>query len=62
MDVRPEIFRFAADHSLSSIGLKQEEHSFEKFFGIDKIGKLIVKLEDLKIVKLNEGIRSLFRD
>jgi ABC-2 type transport system ATP-binding protein len=32
MDVRPEIFRFAADHSLSLIGLKQEEHSLENIF------------------------------
>jgi ABC-2 type transport system ATP-binding protein len=32
MDVRPEIFRFAADHSLSLIGLKQDEHSLENIF------------------------------
>jgi ABC-2 type transport system ATP-binding protein len=32
MDVRPEIFRFAADYSLSLIGLKQEEHSLENVF------------------------------
>jgi ABC-2 type transport system ATP-binding protein len=32
MDVRPEIFRFAADYSLSLIGLKQEEHSLENIF------------------------------
>lgn len=31
-DVRPEIFRFAADHNLSLIGLKQEEHSLENIF------------------------------
>ena len=32
VDVRPEIFRFAADYSLSLIGLKQEEHSLENIF------------------------------
>ncbi|MBT1685846.1 gliding motility-associated ABC transporter ATP-binding subunit GldA [Dawidia soli] len=31
-DVRPEIFRFAADHSLSLIGLQQEENSLETIF------------------------------
>jgi ABC-2 type transport system ATP-binding protein len=32
VDVRPEIFRFAADHSLSLIGLQQEENSLETIF------------------------------
>lgn len=32
IDIRPEIFRFAADHSLSLIGLKQEEYSLENIF------------------------------
>ena len=31
-DIRPEIFRFAADHNLSLIGLKQEENSLENIF------------------------------
>jgi len=31
-DLRPEIFRFAADHNLSLIGLRQEEHSLENIF------------------------------
>lgn len=32
IDVRPEIFRFAADNNLSLIGLKQEEGSLENIF------------------------------
>jgi ABC-2 type transport system ATP-binding protein len=32
VDVRPEIFRFSADKSLSLIGLKQEEGSLENIF------------------------------
>ena len=32
VDMRPEIFRFAADHSLSLIGLQQEENSLETIF------------------------------
>ena len=32
MDLRPEIFRFAADNNLSLIGLKQEENSLENIF------------------------------
>jgi ABC-2 type transport system ATP-binding protein len=32
VDVRPEIFRFAADKHLSLIGLKQEENSLENIF------------------------------
>ncbi len=32
VDLRPEIFRFAADHNLSLIGLKQEEQSLENIF------------------------------
>lgn len=32
VDMRPEIFRFAADHNLSLIGLKQEENSLENIF------------------------------
>ncbi len=32
VDVRPEIFRFAADRNLSLIGLKQEEGSLENIF------------------------------
>lgn len=32
VDLRPEIFRFAADHKLSLIGLKQEETSLENVF------------------------------
>ena len=32
IDLRPEIFRFAADHNLSLIGLRQEEHSLENIF------------------------------
>ncbi|HEX6224564.1 MAG TPA: gliding motility-associated ABC transporter ATP-binding subunit GldA [Chryseolinea sp.] len=31
-DIRPEIFRFAADNNLSLIGLKQEENSLENIF------------------------------
>jgi ABC-2 type transport system ATP-binding protein len=31
-DLRPEIFRFAADRNLSLIGLKQEENSLENIF------------------------------
>ena len=32
VDLRPELFRFAADNSLSLVGLKQEEHSLENIF------------------------------
>jgi len=32
VDVRPEVFRFAADRNLSLIGLKQEENSLESIF------------------------------
>lgn len=32
VDIRPEIFRFAADKNLSLIGLKQEENSLENIF------------------------------
>jgi len=32
MDVRPEIFRFAADQKLSLLGLRQEENSLENIF------------------------------
>ena len=32
MDIRPEIFRFAADRNLSLVGLKQEESSLENIF------------------------------
>jgi ABC-2 type transport system ATP-binding protein len=32
VDLRPELFRFAADHSLSLIGLKQGENSLENVF------------------------------
>jgi len=32
VDLRPEIFRFAADNNLSLIGLKQEESSLENIF------------------------------
>jgi ABC-2 type transport system ATP-binding protein len=32
VDVRPEIFRFAADNNLSLIGLKLEENSLENIF------------------------------
>ena len=32
IDLRPEIFRFAADKNLSLIGLKQEENSLENIF------------------------------
>ena len=32
VDLRPEIFRFAADRKLSLIGLKQEENSLENIF------------------------------
>jgi len=32
VDLRPELFRFAADHNLSLLGLKQEEHSLENIF------------------------------
>jgi ABC-2 type transport system ATP-binding protein len=31
-DVRPEIFRYAADRKLSLLGLKQEEGSLENIF------------------------------
>jgi ABC-2 type transport system ATP-binding protein len=31
-DIRPELFRFAADQNLSLIGLKQEENSLEQIF------------------------------
>jgi ABC-2 type transport system ATP-binding protein len=31
-DIRPELFRFAADKNLSLIGLKQEEASLENIF------------------------------
>jgi len=31
-DIRPEIFRFAADRSLSLVGLRQEENSLETIF------------------------------
>jgi ABC-2 type transport system ATP-binding protein len=32
LDIRPEIFRFAADRSLSLVGLRQEESSLESIF------------------------------
>jgi len=32
VDLRPEIFRFAADRKLSLLGLKQEENSLESVF------------------------------
>lgn len=32
MDIRPEIFRFAAEHKLSLVGLRQEESSLENIF------------------------------
>lgn len=32
VDIRPEIFRFAADRKLSLVGLKQEENSLENIF------------------------------
>jgi ABC-2 type transport system ATP-binding protein len=32
VDLRPEIFRFAADKNLSLVGLKQEESSLENIF------------------------------
>jgi len=32
IDIRPEIFRYSADHHLSLIGLKQEENSLESIF------------------------------
>ena len=32
VDLRPELFRFAADKNLSLIGLKQEENSLENIF------------------------------
>jgi ABC-2 type transport system ATP-binding protein len=32
VDLRPELFRFAADNNLSLVGLKQEEHSLENIF------------------------------
>ena len=32
IDLRPEIFRFAADNNLSLIGLKQQENSLENIF------------------------------
>ncbi len=31
-DIRPEIFRFAADRGLSLVGLRQEENSLESIF------------------------------
>jgi ABC-2 type transport system ATP-binding protein len=31
-DIRPEIFRFAADNNLSMVGLRQEENSLESIF------------------------------
>lgn len=31
-DLRPEVFRFAADHHLSMVGLKLEENSLEEIF------------------------------
>jgi ABC-2 type transport system ATP-binding protein len=34
VDVRGEVFRFAADHKLSLIGLKQQENSLEDIFQI----------------------------
>jgi ABC-2 type transport system ATP-binding protein len=33
IDIRPEIFRLAADKQLSLVGLKQEENSLENIFG-----------------------------
>lgn len=40
-DVRPGIFRFATDHNVSLVGLKQEENSLENIFrDLTKIGKL----------------------
>jgi ABC-2 type transport system ATP-binding protein len=32
VDIRPEVFRFAADQKLSLLGLKQEENSLENIF------------------------------
>lgn len=32
MDIRPEVFRFAADRNLSLVGLRQEESSLENIF------------------------------
>ena len=32
VDIRPEIFRYSADHHLSLIGLRQEENSLESIF------------------------------
>jgi ABC-2 type transport system ATP-binding protein len=32
IDLRPEVFRFAADHNLSLVGLRQEENSLESIF------------------------------
>ena len=32
VDIRPELFRYAADRRLSLIGLKQEENSLENIF------------------------------
>src|SRR5690606_747433 len=32
VDIRPVIFRYAADHNLSLIGLRQEENSLESIF------------------------------
>jgi len=32
VDIRPVIFRYAADHSLSLIGLRQENNSLERIF------------------------------
>jgi ABC-2 type transport system ATP-binding protein len=32
IDLRPEVFRFAADNRLSLVGLRQEENSLEAVF------------------------------
>jgi ABC-2 type transport system ATP-binding protein len=39
VDIRPEIFRYAADRRLSLIGLKQEENSLENIFRELTVGK-----------------------
>ena len=39
LDIRPEIFRYAADRRLSLIGLKQEESSLEHIFRELTVGK-----------------------
>ena len=39
LDIRPEIFRYAADRRLSLIGLKQEENSLENIFRELTVGK-----------------------